>query len=147
LGKVSVEISSGSTFYLDEIDEVARHIIEVGKGLNVWIFIGEMGVGKTTLIKSIAKELAVKEIVQSPTFSIVNEYAAQNGKVFHFDFYRIKNEEEAYDIGTDEYFESGEFCLVEWPNKIPSLLPNQYFEIRIFQESNSSRKIEYTRHE
>ena len=132
---------------LHDLEQAAEQLMEMAAGLKVWIVKGEMGAGKTTLIKNIAKQLGVKETVQSPTFSIANEYKAAEGKIFHFDFYRIKNEDEAYDIGVDEYFESGEFCFIEWPDKIPSLLPDQYFEITISRLSNDTRNIAYLRHE
>jgi tRNA threonylcarbamoyladenosine biosynthesis protein TsaE len=101
-----------------------------------------MGAGKTTLIKSICKVLGVKDNVSSPTFSLVNEYHTIKGEiVYHFDFYRIKSEEEASDIGVDEYFYSDEYCFVEWPSMIPSLWPDEYVMINIEIISEKERKI------
>src|SRR5688572_25454959 len=98
----------------------------------VVIFEGEMGAGKTTFIKAICRELGVTDAVSSPTFSIVNEYETTAGKrLYHFDFYRIEAEQEALDIGTLEYFESGNWCFIEWPTRIPNLLPDHYLHVAI----------------
>jgi len=100
---------------------------------------------KTTLIKVICDQLGVKENTSSPTFSIVNEYQSDKGDtIFHFDFYRLKKETEAYDMGVEEYFESGLYCFVEWPERIPTLYPTHYFKVRIMEETNSTRIIEYS---
>ena len=107
-----------------------------------------MGSGKTTLIKEICREAGVKETMSSPTFSIVNEYETiYHERAFHFDFYRIKNEAEAYDIGTDEYFYSGSPCFIEWPEKIPSLLPPKYAAVALLVEDNSTRTIVISFHD
>jgi len=99
------------------------------------------------LAKSICRELSVTDVVSSPTFSIINEYKTSEGKsVFHFDFYRLKSEVEAFDIGVNEYFESGSICLVEWAEKIPSLIPEYYFEITLQINDLTSRAIYYGRH-
>jgi tRNA threonylcarbamoyladenosine biosynthesis protein TsaE len=145
--EIMVEKTSRFTYEFQQLEEVAGQLLQIAGNLNVWIFKGEMGVGKTTLIKSIAKQLGVKDIVQSPTFSIVNEYSAVEKKLFHFDFYRIKNEEEAFDIGVEEYFYSDNFCLIEWPEKIPTLLPDTFFEVSICMQENGLRKLECKRHE
>jgi len=100
-----------------------------------------MGAGKTTLIKSLCEYLGVTEPVTSPTFSIVNEYQARDSKIFHFDFYRLKNETEALDLGYEEYFYSGAYCFIEWPEKIPNLLPEHYIRIKIEVTSDNSRQI------
>ena len=127
---------------LSHLDEVAEQLLQLGRSVAVWLFHGEMGAGKTTLIKQLCERLGVKNTVQSPTFSIVNEYdAGQNGLVYHFDFYRIKNETEAYDLGADEYLDSGEYCFIEWPEKIESLWPETYFSVYIQQEIDGSRNI------
>lgn len=106
------------------------------------LFHGEMGAGKTTFIKAICEALGVTENVSSPTFSIVNEYRSGNGKpIYHFDFYRLNNEQEALDIGTLEYFESGNICLIEWPSQIPNLLPEQYMQINIVAGEGENRFI------
>jgi tRNA threonylcarbamoyladenosine biosynthesis protein TsaE len=134
-------------FGLQDLDTISKDIIRSAKGLSVWLINGEMGAGKTTLVKSICRELSVSEVVSSPTFSIINEYKTSQGKsIFHFDFYRLKSELEAYDIGVNEYFESGNICLVEWAEKIPSLIPDHYFEITLQISDPTSRAINYGRH-
>ena len=119
------------TFSLDEINTVARQIL----GQNpkkVILFHGEMGVGKTTLIKALAKELGVNEVTSSPTFSLVNEYQTiDNQIVYHFDFYRLNNEIEALDMGADEYLYSGNWCFIEWAEKISNLVPESHSTISI----------------
>lgn len=106
-----------------DLEQVSAEIIRLADGKKIWTFNGEMGAGKTTLIKSVCKQMGVTDEVSSPTFSLVNEYKTRYGnKVFHFDFYRIKNIEEAFDIGYEDYFDSGSVCLIEWPEKIEPLL-------------------------
>lgn len=137
----------GRVFGLQDLSNVSKDVIKSAEGLTVWLLTGEMGAGKTTLAKSICRELSVKEVVSSPTFSIINEYKTSQGKsIFHFDFYRLKSEVEAYDIGVNEYFESGSICLVEWAEKIPSLMPEHYFEITLQINDLTSRAINYGRH-
>lgn len=129
---------------LTQIEEVAKKIITFAAEENykVWLFEGEMGVGKTTLIKAICKELKVEQIVQSPTYAIVNTYfSTLVGEIFHFDFYRIKNEIEAMDIGCEEYFESGSYCFIEWPSCIQNLLPQKYLQINISLHSQNNQRI------
>jgi tRNA threonylcarbamoyladenosine biosynthesis protein TsaE len=101
-----------------------------------------MGAGKTTLIKSLCECLGTTESITSPTFSIVNEYiGAASQKIYHFDFYRLKNQTEALDMGIEEYFYSDALCFVEWPEKIPDLLPGHYLSIKINVLENNSRQI------
>lgn len=107
-----------------------------------------MGVGKTALIKAICKELGVKETVTSPTFSLVNEYQARDVLIYHFDFYRITELSEVYDIGYEEYFYSNNYCFVEWSEKIETLLPENYVEVQISQllDSGNQRNIHIKKH-
>lgn len=136
------------TFTLEQLDDLVEDLWVAAGGCNVWLFYGEMGAGKTTLIKTICGALGVHASMTSPTFSIINEYKDDAGRVFyHFDFYRLKNEEEAYDIGVEEYLDSGNLCFVEWPERIPSILPQARFEIHIEIESPTQRRIHYQRYE
>ena len=127
---------------ISDLKEVAVEVLKLSEGKNIICFYGEMGVGKTTFIKEICKELEVIDNVSSPTFSIVNEYKTKNDKfVFHFDFYRLETEEEAFDMGYEEYFYNDNLCFVEWPEKITSLLPNEILKVEMIKE-NEKRIIE-----
>jgi tRNA threonylcarbamoyladenosine biosynthesis protein TsaE len=133
---------------LTDLNEVAKKFIEKAGKSKVWLFYGEMGSGKTTFIKSLCSQLGVTDTMSSPTFSIVNEYLTHtNTKIFHFDFYRIKNEAEAYDIGTEEYFYSGNYCFVEWPEKIPSLIPAERADVFITSENHTQRTLAISVHD
>ena len=132
---------------LQGLQNLAQILLKDAAGKRVWLFHGEMGSGKTTLIKAVCKALKVEDLVSSPTFSIVNEYRSASGGIYHFDFYRIKNEAEAYDIGADEYFYSGKYCFVEWPDKIPSLIPSAHVSITIQTEDNEHRTIAISIHD
>jgi len=129
------------TFTLDQIQPVAAQILAEASPQKIFLFYGEMGAGKTTLIKALCAELGVEGQASSPTFAIVNEYAAKHSKVFHFDFYRLKNQNEALDMGYEEYFYSGEYCFIEWPEKIPDLLPPNYIEIHITAQNDGLRQV------
>ena len=116
----------------DELPEVAREIIDLLDGRSVVAFFGAMGAGKTTLIREIAALLGSEDTVTSPTFAIVNQYsAADDARIFHFDFYRLEKPEEVFDIGYEEYFYSGDLCLVEWPEKVEGLLPEDTMTVRV----------------
>jgi tRNA threonylcarbamoyladenosine biosynthesis protein TsaE len=129
------------------LEEVAKYMSRWLAIYKVWVVSGEMGAGKTTFIKTMGRALSVEDPMSSPSFSIVNEYRLANGeKFYHFDFYRIRSEAEAYDIGTDEYFYSGNFCFIEWPEKVRSLLPPLYGEVRISLESGMDRTIDLLFH-
>lgn len=129
------------TFSLEDIDEVASKIL-LQKLHNVIVFNGEMGAGKTTLIKALAKALGVKDATSSPTFSLVNEYqTAENKVLYHFDVYRLKNENEAYDMGIEEYLYSGNWCFIEWAEKIPNLIPEQHSVINIKLGTDGKREL------
>lgn len=130
------------TFSLEEINEVAQQILEHNPS-KVILFHGEMGVGKTTLIKALAKKLGVCEVTSSPTFSLVNEYqTTSNQIVYHFDFYRLNHEIEALDMGADEYLYSGNWCFIEWAEKIPNLIPEPHSVISIRLLSDGKRLLE-----
>lgn len=116
---------------VNELNSVAEALLTFANGEKFFVFEGEMAAGKTTLIKAFCAVLGVEDVVSSPTFSIVNEYETKDGPVFHFDFYRLKNIQEAYDIGYEEYFYSGDYCLVEWPTKVEELLPEKYIKVEI----------------
>jgi tRNA threonylcarbamoyladenosine biosynthesis protein TsaE len=133
---------------LEELPTVAAQIVAFAQEEKVWLFNGEMGAGKTTLIKAVCEQLEVIDNVSSPTFSIVNEYLTRNNKViYHFDFYRIKNEREVVEIGIEEYFDSGNYCFLEWASLIPSLLPTSYLNIDIELLANNHRVIKLRKHE
>ncbi len=129
-------------YSLTEIAEAAKAVCDYCQSETIWLFDGSMGAGKTTLIRAICKELGVNDDVQSPTFSIVNEYAAtQHDTVYHFDCYRLKSETEAFDIGIEDYLYSGSRCLIEWPEKIKNLLPVNAVTIKIEVISEIDRKL------
>ena len=116
---------------LSQLPQIATQLLELAGKKKVILFEAPMGAGKTTIIKELCKRLGVTESITSPTFSIVNEYIGESGPIYHFDFYRLKDEQEAYDLGYEEYFYSGNYCFVEWPQKINSLLPEDAFLIQI----------------
>ncbi|SKB86665.1 tRNA threonylcarbamoyladenosine biosynthesis protein TsaE [Sphingobacterium nematocida] len=116
---------------LEDLKEAASRIISSYPNDRIFLFYGTMGAGKTTLINELCQCLHVQDHTSSPTFSIVNEYASSNGPIFHFDFYRLKSESEAFDFGYEEYFYSGNYCFVEWPEKIPNLLPTNAINVTI----------------
>ena len=124
-----------------EIVKAAAFLLSNLQFQKILLFYGEMGAGKTTLIKAFCAALGVKDSVSSPTFSIVNEYHYPAGIIYHFDFYRLKNQTEALDLGVEEYFYSGNYCLIEWPEKIPDLLPENYLKISIEVQSDQQRKL------
>jgi len=118
-------------YTLEDLPHIASEIISSVTNKKL-LFYGQMGVGKTTLIKEICNQLGVLDSISSPTFSLVNEYNSSNkSKVFHFDFYRIENEEEALDIGIEEYFDTSHWCFVEWPENIENLLPLDVVQIHL----------------
>ena len=128
-------------FTLEQIPDLVSEIINTISS-NKLLFYGDMGVGKTTLIKELIKQLGVDEHVSSPTFSLVNEYLSSDKKhIYHFDFYRIKDQEEAYDIGIEDYFDSPNWCFIEWPDNIKDLLPLEHVEIHLDNTNNNTRLI------
>ena len=128
---------------LEEIREAARAFINHIGDCTVFAFYGKMGAGKTTFIKALCEELGVDDVITSPTFAIVNEYTAQDGPVYHFDFYRIKKLEEVYDMGFEDYFYSGSLCLIEWPELIEEVLPDDAVKVSITENADGSRTIEF----
>lgn len=129
---------------LEDLPQAATALLSFLKGREerICLFEGEMGAGKTTFIKEICRQLGVTDTVQSPTFSIINEYRTREGRpVYHFDFYRIEEVEEAAQIGAEEYFYSGELCLIEWPSKVAPILPDACIQVYIEVARDNSRNI------
>ena len=130
------------TYSLNEIEQVAQELLSIPSLKKVITFNAEMGAGKTTLIKALVNELGVLDNSSSPTFSLVNEYQTENGEiVYHFDLYRLNSEEEAYDMGVDEYFYSGNWCFIEWPEKTPNLIPIDHASISIKVLEDGKREL------
>lgn len=130
-----------NTTSVAQLPAIAAQIVTFAANARIFLFYGDMGAGKTTLIKALCEHLGTTEAVTSPTFSIVNEYIGTCHKIYHFDFYRLKNQTEALDMGYEEYFYSGAYCFVEWPEKIPGLLPEHYISISIKVTDINSRQI------
>jgi tRNA threonylcarbamoyladenosine biosynthesis protein TsaE len=129
-------------YSVTELNLIAKEILSTVKNKSL-LFYGEMGSGKTTLIKELCKELGIEDVANSPTFSLVNEYHTNNSEiVYHFDFYRIEDENEAYDIGIEDYFYSDAWCFIEWPQNIENLLPLESTEIHISVLENGQRNIQ-----
>ena len=133
---------------LDSIREAARQFIDGIGHHRVFAFYGSMGAGKTTFVKAICEELGVDDVITSPTFAIINEYALDSNllpdvsSVYHFDFYRIKKLEEVYDMGYEDYFYSGALCFIEWPELIEELLPEDAVKVSIKENPDGSRTVE-----
>lgn len=136
---------------LQEIRAAAKEFVAQIGDRRVFAFYGQMGAGKTTFIKAVCEELGVEDVITSPTFAIVNEYDADNsngtspytGKVYHFDFYRIKKLEEVYDMGYEDYFYSGALCFIEWPELIEELLPNNAIMVNIEMLGDGRRVVRF----
>ena len=131
--------------FLDSIHEAARQFIAAMGDNTVFAFYGKMGAGKTTFIKAVCEELGVTDVINSPTFAIVNEYRSEEeGElIYHFDFYRIKKLEEVYDMGYEDYFYSGALCFIEWPELIEDVLPGDAVKVYIDELEDGSRKIHF----
>ena len=130
---------------LDEINQAASLFIHSMKDKTIFAFYGNMGAGKTTFIKAVCEQLGVTDVVNSPSFSIINEYSLpeQKKKIYHFDFYRIKKENEVYDIGYEDYFYSGNLCFLEWPELVEDLLPENTVRVHIQVQKDLSRVISF----
>lgn len=128
---------------LDKIADAAQEFVAQMGHRRVFAFYGGMGAGKTTFIKALCQQLGVKDAVTSPTFAIVNEYGSDIGPIYHFDFYRIKNLAEVMDLGFDDYAYSGHLCLMEWPELIEDLLPDNTVSVHIEETDNGMRKITF----
>ena len=126
---------------INDLPAAASAIIDFAADQKIFLFYGNMGAGKTTLIKSLCKQLGTDDNVTSPTFAIVNEYTGAQSNIYHFDFYRLKNQSEAMDLGFEEYLYSGNYCFIEWPEKIPDLLPLHYVIVKIQAQDDNSRTI------
>jgi tRNA threonylcarbamoyladenosine biosynthesis protein TsaE len=117
---------------MEELPLAAKKILDESNSEKIFVFKGEMGSGKTTLIKELCLQIGVISAMSSPTFSLINEYETNSGEVvYHFDFYRLEDEQEAFDYGYEDYFFSGNYCFIEWPEKIPNLIPDNYLLIEI----------------
>jgi len=131
-------------FDLENIEELARDVLSKYPDERIFVLYGKMGAGKTTLVKSFCKILGSNDNIKSPTFSIINEYLTIDQPIYHFDFYRIKEPYEALDIGIYDYFSSGSYCFIEWPDKIEELLPENYVYIYLEDiNKDTSRKIKH----
>lgn len=128
---------------LDEIYQAAKEFIANMDNRTVFAFYGKMGVGKTTFIKAICEGLGVTDVINSPTFAIINEYRSESTAelIYHFDFYRINKLSEAEDIGTEDYFYSGALCFIEWPEKIEEMLPGDVVNVNIEENADGSRTV------
>ena len=126
---------------LEHIREAAREFINQIGDHRVFAFYGKMGAGKTTFVKAICEELGVEDVITSPTFAIINEYSLSEGRLYHFDFYRIKKLEEVYDMGYEDYFYSGALCFIEWPELIEEVLPDDAVRVHIEEQPDGSRRV------
>ncbi len=130
-----------------DLPKVTEQLIDFAGELKVWLFVGDLGAGKTTLIKQVCKQLGLEDEVSSPTFSIINEYLAGSKTLYHFDFYRLNSIEEAVQIGVIEYFDSGNYCFIEWPQKVEQILPEEFMLIQITGEKSGKREIKVKKYE
>lgn len=127
---------------LDSMHEAAKQFVAQMDDSSVFAFYGKMGAGKTTFIKAVCEYLGVEDVINSPTFAIVNEYRAASGElIYHFDFYRIKKLEEVYDMGYEDYFYSGALCFIEWPELVEELLPEDAVKVTIAENEDGTRSI------
>ena len=126
------------------LQESAKKFLSLTSGRKIFAFFGSMGAGKTTIIKAICEALGAKDIVTSPTFTIVNEYMTYSGEsIYHIDFYRIKKTEEVFDFGIEEYLGSGSYCFMEWPELVEGILPPETVNVRITVDDNEQRILKF----
>lgn len=125
-----------------QLPQAAHKLLDFADQHKIFLFFGDMGSGKTTFIKSICKKIGVNDLVSSPTFSIINEYSSAVGPVYHFDFYRLKNEAEAFDLGLEEYLYAGNYCFIEWPEKIIGFWPARYISVNLKIINQNVRQFE-----
>ncbi len=127
---------------LNDLDSAAKQFVDAIGNRTVFAFYGKMGAGKTTFIRAVCEALGVQDVINSPTFAIVNEYLSGDGEpIYHFDFYRIKKEQEALDIGYEDYVYSGNLCFMEWPELIENLLPDDAVKVTIEEQADGSRSV------
>ena len=131
---------------LDTIDAAAKEFVSAMGDYTVYAFNGEMGAGKTTFIKALCEELGVEDVTNSPSFAIINEYRSETTAelIYHFDCYRLENEEEAEEIGVEDYFYSGALCFIEWPERITDLLPDDTVEVDVVEQEDGTRTVTLT---
>jgi tRNA threonylcarbamoyladenosine biosynthesis protein TsaE len=127
-----------------ELAECAKEFLKLTLGKRLFAFSGQMGAGKTTIIKAICKELGVKDVVTSPTFTLINEYRTIQGEsIYHIDFYRIKRPEEVFDFGLEEYLSSGYYCFMEWPELVAGILPPETLNVRLIVDTDEKRILNF----
>lgn len=125
---------------ISDLSRIAKAFIEENTSSKIYAFYGKMGAGKTTFIKELCKFLGSEDNITSPSFAIVNEYKTKkNGAIYHFDFYRIESETEAYDIGFEDYLYKDNYCFIEWPERIENLLPKNYIKVLVTEQENGNR--------
>lgn len=125
---------------INDLSRIAEDILKEYETDRIFAFYGKMGSGKTTFIKEICKILGIKDNITSPSFAIINEYTdIKNNKIYHFDFYRIESQEEAFDFGYEEYIFGSNYCFIEWPELIENLLPDSYVKVKIIEKENGTR--------
>ncbi|NEV94249.1 tRNA (adenosine(37)-N6)-threonylcarbamoyltransferase complex ATPase subunit type 1 TsaE [Psychroflexus sp. YR1-1] len=131
------------SYTLEDLERIASKILEKARSKTI-LFSGQMGAGKTTLIKKLVKTLGSDDKVSSPTFSLVNEYEGEQAAIYHFDFYRIEEESEAYDMGFEDYLDDEHYVFIEWPEKISNLWPEHYSLVELEVDENQSRTLTLT---
>lgn len=126
---------------VDEYRECAKKVVDIMEHYHIFLFIGELGAGKTTLVQMICEMIGTDDVVSSPTFALINPYSTKKGMIYHMDMYRINQAEEAVDFGIEEYLWEEQYCFIEWPDRIDTLLPDNFVTIAITLQTDNSRKI------